>query len=366
MALGDFLETLTRAINERTMAKEFGPDFRERERRLQLQERTAGSADLLRRAQLKALTRTWDAKMRAAQQLHPELDPESALAALEGEDIKLKRDTDAARRDLAKAQTTKALRPEFRSPMRYTTDAGVFMRDPVSGQTTRLGDRPRSIRTSTGVAPDAPLGSPFELDVNGEKKVFFRTKSGVRPAGEVVPGATGLGRTAEQRNIEYHAGAVEPVFATVDEALKGLEDASGGPMGALPSAVPGTDAYWARRQYQDLAQNLLSTIVARQAGEGSRLSDQDRAAYAQAISVVRSTILLPGGVAQARKRLDLARKLLAEVESRRQGKPQANVPAPGGKPGGPPAEPSFADVEGEGSAGESEIDYFSLFPEDQE
>lgn len=145
------------------------------------------------------------------------------------------------------------------------------------------------------------------------------------------------GMTAEQRNVEYQAGAVEPAFTLVRQSLDNFKAAAEGGLPGAPSAlIPGTDAYYAKSRFVDQAKALLGAIVARQAGEGSRLSDEDRVAYSQAASLVNGALLLPGGIEEATKRIDEAEKLINDVTTRRRAVSGGMLPA-GSHPTAPAA-----------------------------
>jgi hypothetical protein len=124
--------------------------------------------------------------------------------------------------------------------------------------------------------------------------------------------------TAEMRNTEYQSGAVEPAFELVRQSLQSFKQAAAGGLPGAPSAIiPGTDAYFAKSRFQDQAKALLGAIVARQAGEGSRLSDEDRVAYSQAASLVNGALMLPGGIEEAEARVGEAQRLIEDVMARR-------------------------------------------------
>jgi hypothetical protein len=141
----------------------------------------------------------------------------------------------------------------------------------------------------------------------------------------IVRGEPGMewpkGPTAEARNMEIQGAAVDPAFETMLGALDALEQTMGGDqpgiMDRAAGVLPGTDTYWAKDNFIKSARALAGAIVARQAGEGSRLSDEDRRAYSEAAAVVNNLILLPGGITEARRRLTEIRKLLANIQARR-------------------------------------------------
>jgi len=143
------------------------------------------------------------------------------------------------------------------------------------------------------------------------------------------------------RNVEYQSQAVEPAFALVQQSLDTLKQATEGFGSSVAGMIPGTDANWAKKHFQDQAKALLGAIVARQAGEGSRLSDEDRVAYSQASTIVNNTILLPGGVEDAQKRLSEAKQLIDTVIQRRRG---GGVVAPGTPSGGGGVSPNVQRV----------------------
>jgi hypothetical protein len=118
------------------------------------------------------------------------------------------------------------------------------------------------------------------------------------------------------RNTSFQAGAVEPAFDLVEQSLNDYKRKSKG-VGSVKQVIPGTNAYYAKDHYISQVKALLGAIVARQAGEGSRLSDEDRVAYSRAAGLVNESLMLPGGTAEARKRLNEARDLIRAVQQRR-------------------------------------------------
>ncbi len=214
-------------------------------------------------------------------------------------------------------------------------------------RTIDMGDRVRIIYTDgtvaeepKGAAPRAPGGddggafaaNPFQVtDRAGNVRLAVRVKGGGYQFVNDIGGTpVAPGPTAEQRNVEFQSQAVEPALNLVESSLNGFADSIAGGLPGGPSAmIPGTDAYFAKTKFQEQAKALLGAIVARQAGEGSRLSDEDRKAYSQAATVVNNLITLPGGVEAARTRLGEVKQLLDVVMARRRGGAQAPV-APGG------------------------------------
>lgn len=143
--------------------------------------------------------------------------------------------------------------------------------------------------------------------------------------GNVLSGGYRPPMTAEQRNQQYQGQAVDPAFDLVEQSLDTLERTGAG----VKAIIPGTDAYYAKRRFVDQAKALLGAIVARQAGEGSRLSDEDRRSYSQAATLVNNSLLLPGGITEARARIQDARRLLQTIQARRAGGGMA-APSPSG------------------------------------
>lgn len=123
--------------------------------------------------------------------------------------------------------------------------------------------------------------------------------------------------TAEMRNTDYQSQALTPAFESMKQSLAVLKGFSGGMTGLASAAVPGTDAYWAKSAFVDKTKALAGAITARMAGEGSRLSDEDRVAYSRASAIVDNMILLPGGVEEAERRLTEVQQLLEEIQARR-------------------------------------------------
>lgn len=200
------------------------------------------------------------------------------------------------------------------------------------------------VRKEMGQADDKPSGTdsadgafasnPFLVtDAKGNQRLAVRVKGGGYKFVEEIGGEkVGPGPTADMRNVEYQSQAVEPAFELVGKSLDTLEQATRGIGGKITGAIPGTQAYYAKTRFQDQARALLGAIVARQAGEGSRLSDEDRKAYSQAATLVNNLVLLPGGVEEARSRLNDAKMLLDQVMQRRRG---GGVTAPGAPPSQP-------------------------------
>jgi len=124
------------------------------------------------------------------------------------------------------------------------------------------------------------------------------------------------GPTSEMRNTSYQAGAVEPAYRLANASLDDFDREQGG-IGMATQLIPGSKAYFARTRFTDQAKALLGAIVARQAGEGSRLSDEDRKVYAQAATLVNGAIMLPGGVKEARARLKQSEDLINVIQQRR-------------------------------------------------
>jgi len=165
----------------------------------------------------------------------------------------------------------------------------------------------------TEASPEKPSGAVRLVNTTDE------AGNPIQRAVRLQEGQTfGPSPTAEMRNTEYQSGAVEPAFELVKQSLKSFKQAAAGGLPGAPSAmIPGTDAYFAKSRFQDQAKALLGAIVARQAGEGSRLSDEDRVAYSQAASLVNGALMLPGGIEEAEARVDEAQRLIGDVMARR-------------------------------------------------
>jgi len=187
---------------------------------------------------------------------------------------------------------------------------------------------PTSRQFITEALPEKPSGSVRLVNTTDE------AGNPIQRAVRLQEGQTfGPSPTAEMRNTEYQSGAVEPAFELVRQSLQGFKQASAGGLPGAPSAmIPGTDAYFAKSRFQDQAKALLGAIVARQAGEGSRLSDEDRVAYSQAASLVNGALMLPGGIEEAEARVNEAQRLIEEVMVRRKavgaGRPLSDPTAP--------------------------------------
>lgn len=194
-----------------------------------------------------------------------------------------------------------------------------------------------------GAPPKAPGGAgddgsfaanPFSVSDNqGNTRLAVRVKGGGYQFVDNIGGTpVAPGPTAEQRNVEYQAQAVAPALSLVEQSLNEFAQSIEGGLPGGPSAmIPGTNAYYAKTKFQEQAKALLGAIVARQAGEGSRLSDEDRKSYSAAATIVNNVITLPGGVDAARARLAEAKTLLDSIMTRRKMGSGAAVP-PGATP----------------------------------
>jgi hypothetical protein len=145
-------------------------------------------------------------------------------------------------------------------------------------------------------------------------EVVFLDNAGAAAASK--EGWLAPGPTSEMRNTSYQAGAVTPAFNLVRASLGEYAKAKAG-TGNITQLIPSTGANFAKDHYITQVKALLGAIVARQAGEGSRLSDEDRVAYSRAAGLVNSTLMLPGGVAEAEKRLNEAETLIGDIQQRR-------------------------------------------------
>lgn len=322
MDIAELLKMLLTASNESEAAKAFGPDWREKRRAAE--DTHAGSLDdqAMNAVKMKQATGSWDAKLKAAQQLFPELSPEDAMAKVESEGIDLDRQAKKAVIGLHAAQSFRALQPPVpRNPPPPEATESVIGPDgkPV------LVKRSESYGKTPYSKPSMTIGSlaanPFNVeDEQGNTRLAVRIKGGgLKFVDEIGGTKVAPGPTVEQRNMEIQAAAVEPAFELVNKSLDTLEQATSGVFGKVGGVVPGTSANYAKTRFQDQAKALLGAIVARQSGEGSRLSDEDRRAYSRAATLVNNMILLPGGVAEARARLRDVEALLTNVIARRRG-----------------------------------------------
>lgn len=220
--------------------------------------------------------------------------------------------------------------PPKDSTPHYTTDeagnVSAIVRQPDGTYVVRslgkLGQRPADIRPDApkaGAGNDGPKANPFIVrdPATGKDRYAVREGSGFKFLDDIGGTPIGVGPTADMRNTEAQATAVEPAFELVQKSLDSLKTAMGATGSTIAGMVPGTQTYYAKTRFQDQAKALLGAIVARQAGEGSRLSDEDRKAYSQASTLVNNVILLPGGVEEAQARLNDARSLLDQVIARR-------------------------------------------------
>lgn len=281
----------------------------------------AASSDLVRRAQA---ART----MQQVEMAPAEAESESDLRAAQAE----------AQRALAGQREV----PKPGTP-HYTVDEQGVVRaiTPQAGgegfgvtEIGPYGQRPRDIRTPpSGPSEGGFAANPFNVtDSQGNTRLAVRVKGGgIQFVNDIGGEKITPGPTADMRNVEFQAQAVEPAFELVQKSLDTLKTQMEGFGSTVAGVVPGTNTYYAKTRFQDQAKALLGAIVARQAGEGSRLSDEDRRAYSQASTLVNNLILLPGGVEEAQDRLNDAKGLLNQVMQRRRG---GGVVAPGAPVGG--------------------------------
>lgn len=277
--------------------------------------------------------------------------PQEQQAAREAETVDLMRRAQAARiaQQMEMAPAEQSSEIDLRSAQtdyyragagaRETPKAGTphYERD-AAGNVTAVVPQPDGTFKQTpvgaiGTPQREPVDRPGAMDM---PMWVTNKKTGEQafvPKSEVLanPALYGQAATADMRNTEYQAGAVEPALNLVKASLDEFEKASAGGLPGAPSAmIPGTAAYFAKSRFQDQAKALLGAIVARQAGEGSRLSDEDRVAYSQASTLVNSTLMLPGGIEEARGRLLQAEHLLNTILRRRK------LAGAGAEPGAPP------------------------------
>ena len=176
------------------------------------------------------------------------------------------------------------------------------------------GTRETQPKGATPRDPSTGTGSLKQYTDKRTGEVVFLTNADAQAAAK--EGWLAPGPTSEMRNTSFQAGAVEPAFDLVSQSLDNFEREQGG-TGMLTQMIPGSKAWYAKDHYTAQVKALLGAIVARQAGEGSRLSDEDRVAYSRAAGLVNSALMLPGGAAEARTRLEEARKLINDIQQKR-------------------------------------------------
>lgn len=182
--------------------------------------------------------------------------------------------------------------------------------------------------------------NPFIVkDQYGNDRLAVRVKGGkLEYVNDIGGDPVRPGPTADMRNVDYQGQAVEPAFELVRGSLANLKKAMDDSMApAVAGMIPSTNVNFAKSHFQEQARALLGAIVARQAGEGSRMSDEDRTAYSQASAIVNNLLLLPGGVEEAEKRMAEVEGLLKTVTQRRRNPPMFGPSADPTAPlGGPP------------------------------
>jgi len=198
----------------------------------------------------------------------------------------------------------------------------IELRDPETLElleTVEKGIAPKSASAARDATAETMKSYTLMEDKNIEGKQYNAGQTVLLTNAEAkeMRNSISVGKTAEMRNMEYQAGAVAPAFDLMEQSLNNLEKTTESIGGKLKGILPGTDSYYAKDRFQKQAIALAGAIVARQAGEGSRLSDEDRRAYSKATTLVNDLILLPGGIKEARDRLTEARALIDEVQQRR-------------------------------------------------
>lgn len=278
-------------------------------------------ADLVKRAQLRKLVQELDlAPAEQASQIDLRTAQTEAARALAGQ-----RETPRPMKSIERTV-------DMGDRVRIIHTDGTVTEEPK-------GAAPRRAGSGSGGADGGVAANPFNVtDAQGNVRLAVRDKhapGGIRFVNDIGGTRIGPGPTAEQRNTEYQAQAVEPALALVSQSLDEFGKSIEGGLPGGPSAmIPGTDAYYAKTKFQEQAKALLGAIVARQAGEGSRLSDEDRKSYSQAATIVNNVLTLPGGVDAAKVRLQQVTELLSQVMQRRKlgssgvGNPTAPTPTP--------------------------------------
>ncbi len=145
------------------------------------------------------------------------------------------------------------------------------------------------------------------------------------PRSEAVGQTFAKAPTTEQVNTSAYESAVGPAFGRMRKSLERYKGArergigGTGLGGGVMTAIPTSQANFALKAFVDQSKALAAN-TARLAGEGSRLSDEDRRAYAAFQSIVDELpfILNEGAVDEAFLRLDQAEELLGEIMTRRQ------------------------------------------------
>lgn len=251
------------------------------------------------RAEIEALVRT--GKL-------PSSDLEAVDRLLAMQEMPLKRELTRSQIDENKAQAYRAMHPV--APQQPNENAGVWI---------------------TG-----PDGRPAMLGRGG----IFNQVGGQQ---------IGPPMTADERNSERYSATLPTQLDMLQDALNEVNKING--MNRAASLVPNTDAYNTVQVYTSLVNEIAQTL-GKSLGE-QRLTDQDRAVYAQALGTVNKLKLAGGGGPGAQKLLDTTRRLVssiqaAKVNTRIPGAPDNYPPAsdvPGGGYNPPPNPPGY--IEGD-------------------
>lgn len=250
-----------------------------------------------------AMKRAAEARAQAAHE--SQMESADLLREKTQQDMALQPELTRLRSETALAQAEAAKARAEQDP-RLTGDAYLMSLDPA--QAAELARRKQAMEPPK--AAGEKMGRPYPAMIGG--KLVYVDPDTRRPIEGMTPPPT-----AEMRNTDYQAQALTPAFESMKESLKVLKGQMGGFAGSVKAVTPGTDAYWAKDAFITKAKALAGAITARMAGEGSRLSDEDRVAYSRASAIVDNMILLPGGVQEAERRLTEVQQLLEQIQARR-------------------------------------------------
>ena len=307
--LKELLEGVAKSESEKRMAQLYGgPNWRTDRRRAELglareEQAAADTAEEvpLRRAKLSAETEKLQAetsdRRSLAEHRANQLKTSINVQALRGEQAK------AALTDPARAQKIEAEITKMEAQQRLADAQAQYFLERERGG----GGGGAVVRVFSGYDQQ---GAPQETFV---------------PRGSAVGQNFPVKPTAEQINTSQFEGAVGPSFQRMRLSLDRFKTARGqgiggtGIGGGIAAAIPTTQANFAMRAFLEQSKALAAN-TARLAGEGSRLSDEDRQAYAamQSIADEMPFILNEGAVDEAALRLDQAEQLLDEIMKRRQ------------------------------------------------
>ncbi len=314
MGVGEFLKNIVvpPSVVEKRRVELYGPDYATRRRAGELSNLI--SEQEYEQSELEAPLRR--------SEIESKIESREALSKTRNAKLELTRELEQAEQELIKAK----MFPE----------EGSLQAREIEAQISGIQARSRMLDAQAGLY-QARAADPAAFRAGGSGatgpvvKVFSGYNEQGAPQETYIPRSEAVGQTfpkaptAEQVNTSAYESAVGPAFGRMRKSLERYREARGqgvggtGLGGGVMTVLPTTQANFALRAFIDQSR-ALAADTARRAGEGSRLSDEYRTAYANFQSIIDELpfILSGGTVDEAFLRLDQAEELLGEIMTRRQ------------------------------------------------